>query len=147
MPPSWSCLLPSTWPAPLSFPGGSDGSESCLQCRRPGFDPWVGKIPWRRERLPTPVFWPEEFHGQSMRLQRVGHNRGIFIFTFHWYSIIGDIFMFFIFYFYFCLCVFWLFCKRKNKKSTVSVLQKKHAYAFHTIYILLMFVLIKQSCF
>ena len=26
-----------------------------LQCRRPGFDPWVGKIPWKRERLPTPV--------------------------------------------------------------------------------------------
>ena len=23
----------------------------------------VGKIPWRRERLPTPVFWPREFHG------------------------------------------------------------------------------------
>ena len=22
----------------------------------------VGKIPWRKERLPTPVFWPEEFH-------------------------------------------------------------------------------------
>ena len=35
----------------------------CLQCERPGFDPWVGKIPWRRERLPTPVFWPGEFHG------------------------------------------------------------------------------------
>ena len=30
---------------------------------RPGFDPWAGKIPWRRERLPTPVFWPGEFHG------------------------------------------------------------------------------------
>ena len=29
----------------------------------PGFDPWFGKIPWRREQLPTPVFWPEEFHG------------------------------------------------------------------------------------
>ena len=28
-----------------------------------GFDPWVGKIPWRRERLPTPVFWPREFQG------------------------------------------------------------------------------------
>ena len=28
-----------------------------------GFDPWVGKIPWRRERLPTPVFWPGEFQG------------------------------------------------------------------------------------
>ena len=26
-----------------------------LQCRRPEFDPWVGKIPQRRERLPTPV--------------------------------------------------------------------------------------------
>ena len=29
-----------------------------------GFDPWVGKIPWRREWLPTPVFLPQEFHGQ-----------------------------------------------------------------------------------
>ena len=34
-----------------------------LQWGRPGFDPWVGKIPWRRERLPTPVFWPGESHG------------------------------------------------------------------------------------
>ena len=34
-----------------------------LQCGRPGFDPWVGKIPWRRERLPVPVFWPGEFRG------------------------------------------------------------------------------------
>ena len=33
-----------------------------MQCWRLGFDPWVGKIPWRRERLPTPVFWPGEFH-------------------------------------------------------------------------------------
>ena len=30
--------------------------------RELGFDPWVGKIPWRRERLSTPVFWPGEFH-------------------------------------------------------------------------------------
>ena len=28
----------------------------CLRCRRPGFHPWVGKIPWRRQWLPTPVF-------------------------------------------------------------------------------------------
>ena len=27
-----------------------------LQCRRPPFDSWVGKIPWRRDRLPTPEF-------------------------------------------------------------------------------------------
>ena len=26
-------------------------------------DSWVGKVPWRRERLPTAVFWPGEFHG------------------------------------------------------------------------------------
>ena len=37
-----------------------------LQHWCPGFDPWVGKIPWRRERLPTPVFWPGEFHGLYM---------------------------------------------------------------------------------
>ena len=43
---------------------GSDCKESDCQCRIPGFDPWVGKIPWRREQLPTPVFWPGEFHGQ-----------------------------------------------------------------------------------
>ena len=36
----------------------------CLQCRRPGFDPWVRKIPWRREWQPAPVFLPGEFHGQ-----------------------------------------------------------------------------------
>ena len=37
-----------------------------LLCRRPRFDPWVGKIPWRREWLPTPtpVILPGEFHGQ-----------------------------------------------------------------------------------
>ena len=34
-----------------------------LQCGRPGFDPRVGKIPWRREQLPTPVFWFGEFYG------------------------------------------------------------------------------------
>ena len=39
-------------------------SRICLQCRRPGSDPWVGKIPWRRDWPPTPVFFPGEFHGQ-----------------------------------------------------------------------------------
>ena len=36
----------------------------CLQSRRPGFDPWVGKIPWRRAWQPTPGFLPGESHGQ-----------------------------------------------------------------------------------
>ena len=38
-----------------------------LQCKRHerhGFDLCVGKVPWKREWLPTPVFWPGEFHGQ-----------------------------------------------------------------------------------
>ena len=36
-----------------------------LQCRRPRFDPWVRKIPRRREWLPTLVFLPGESRGQS----------------------------------------------------------------------------------
>ena len=36
----------------------------CLQCRRLRFNPWIGKIPWRREWQPTPVFLPGEFHGK-----------------------------------------------------------------------------------
>ena len=35
----------------------------CLQCRRPGFNPWVEKISWRRTWQPTPVFLPEKSHG------------------------------------------------------------------------------------
>ena len=35
-----------------------------MQCRRPGFDPWVRKILWRREWQPTLVFLPEKSHGQ-----------------------------------------------------------------------------------
>ena len=37
--------------------------KSLPAMRRTTFDPWVGKITWRRERPPTPVFWPGEFHG------------------------------------------------------------------------------------
>ena len=47
----------------------------------PGFNPWVGEIPWRRKWQPTPVFLPGESHGhrslaglQSMGSQRVGHD-------------------------------------------------------------------------
>ena len=52
-----------------------------MQETREGFDPWVGKIPWRRAARYTPVFlpgespWTEEPGGlQSMELQRVRHN-------------------------------------------------------------------------
>ena len=36
----------------------------CLQCRRPRFDSWVGKILWSRKWQPTPVFFRGESHGQ-----------------------------------------------------------------------------------
>ena len=56
---------------------GSDNKRICLQSGRPRFDFWVRKILWGREWLPTPVFLPEEFHGQrlqAMGSQRVGYN-------------------------------------------------------------------------
>ena len=40
------------------------GKESICQGRRLGFEPWVGKIPWRRKRQPTPIFLPGKSHGQ-----------------------------------------------------------------------------------
>ena len=48
----------------MDFPGGACVEESACQCRRhksPGFDPWVGKIPWRRAWQLTPVFLFGEF--------------------------------------------------------------------------------------
>ena len=48
----------------MGFPGGSDGKETACNAREHEFDPWVGTIPWRREWLATPIFWPGEFLGQ-----------------------------------------------------------------------------------
>ena len=49
------------------FPGGSSGKEPACQCRRYkscGFDPQVGKIPWRRKWQSTPIFLPGKSYGQ-----------------------------------------------------------------------------------
>ena len=40
----------------MGFPGSSAGKESTCSAGEPGFDSWVGKIRWKRDRLPTPVF-------------------------------------------------------------------------------------------
>jgi len=51
-----------------SFPGGASGKEpTCLHMsgKRHRFDPWVGKIPWRKGWQPTPVFVPGESHEQG----------------------------------------------------------------------------------
>ena len=48
----------------LRWLSGKEFACQCRRCRRCGFHPWVGKIPWRRERQPTLVFLPGESHGQ-----------------------------------------------------------------------------------
>ena len=60
------------------FPGGASGREPVCQGRRPKrlrFNPWVGKIPWRRAWQPTPVFSPGEsipWTEEPSRLQSIG---------------------------------------------------------------------------
>ena len=48
----------------MDFLGGSNGKIIYLQCGRPRFDPWVGKIRWRRKWQSTPVPLPGKSHGQ-----------------------------------------------------------------------------------
>ena len=43
--------------------GSTAGKESTCGSGGLGLIPWVGKIPWRKDGVPTPVFWPGEFHG------------------------------------------------------------------------------------
>ena len=48
----------------IRLPWWLSGKESACQCRRCRFDPWVGKISWRRKWQPTPVFLPGKSQGQ-----------------------------------------------------------------------------------
>ena len=48
----------------MDFPGGADGKASVYDAGRPRFDPWVGKIPWRRKWQSTPALLPGKSHGQ-----------------------------------------------------------------------------------
>ena len=48
----------------MGLPGGSESKESACNTGDLGSIPGLGRFPWRRERLPTPVFLPAEFHGQ-----------------------------------------------------------------------------------
>ena len=63
------CLLLQhklVYPNQYRFPGGFSWlrwQRNCLQCRRPGFNSWGGKISWRRKWQPVPVFLLGEFHG------------------------------------------------------------------------------------
>ena len=46
------------------LPWWLSGKESACQCGRCEFNRWVGKMPWRRKRQPTPVFLPGKSHRQ-----------------------------------------------------------------------------------
>ena len=62
--PFGSALKGAAWKQRHSgFPCGSAGKESACNVGDLGSIPGLGRFPWRREWLPTPVFWPGEFHG------------------------------------------------------------------------------------
>ena len=74
----------------------------CLpECRRPGFDSWVGEILWRRKWQPTPVFLPGESHGQrslagysppGSKESQLRHKRDtIDRFHFHFFTFTNDL--------------------------------------------------------
>ena len=50
------CVALFIFAEPFRLPCWLSWNRICLQCERPWFDSWVGKIRWRRDRLPTPVF-------------------------------------------------------------------------------------------
>ena len=85
VPPTQSCLDPCVFFLLLLQQIGLlrwlSGKEFACLFRRLGFDPWVGKIPWRRAWQPTPVFLPGESHGpeepgglQSMGSHKAQHS-------------------------------------------------------------------------
>ena len=79
-PPQWAAPLIHTYISPLVFAFKPVYLRTSL-CRRPGFNPWVGKIPWRRKWQLNPgildcrIPWREEpGRLQSMGFQRVRHD-------------------------------------------------------------------------
>ena len=69
---SWGCKESDTieW---LNWTEWLSWHRIPLQCGRPGFNPWVGETPWRREQLPIPVSWPRE--NMDCIVHEVGKSR------------------------------------------------------------------------
>ena len=82
----WCC---EHWPRHLMWPDRLPWwprwKRIFLQCRRPGFDPWVGKIPWKRKREPTPVFSPGEQYCLAGYCPWSGKERVILLFLYELY--------------------------------------------------------------
>ena len=67
---------------------------SVYQCGRPGFDSWVGKIPWLSKWKPTPVLFPRKSYGRRSLVQVTVHGvaksrtrLSDFTFTFHFHAL------------------------------------------------------------
>ena len=86
----WVLLNCSSGPKPLQpcfwlwsvtsclIPGGTGSKEPACQCRSPErcrFDPWIGKIHWRRAWQPSSVILPGEVHGQRSLAAPLGSHR------------------------------------------------------------------------
>ena len=66
----WQEYTEELYKKDLHDPDNHDGvitylEPDILECGRPGFNPWVRKMPWRNKWQPTPVFLPGKFHGQT----------------------------------------------------------------------------------
>ena len=59
---------------PLELLWWFSDKESTCQCRRCSFDPWVGKIRWKKKCQPTPVFLPGKSHGQKSWVGYIVHG-------------------------------------------------------------------------
>ena len=71
----WATFTSLHFPLILDFIGDTGAEENAKEsacqfrkCKRHGFDPWVGKIPWFKEWKPTPVFLAGKFHRQRSRV-------------------------------------------------------------------------------
>ena len=63
----------------------------CLQCRIPRFNPWAGKIPWRREWQPTPVFLLGKFYEQRSLVDYKEPNMTEILTNTFTFSILADV--------------------------------------------------------
>ena len=92
----------------MSFPGGSNREEFACNAGETGFDPWVGKMPWRRKWLLIPVFFLGEFHGQRSLVgySPWGHIESDMTerLTLNTWQLYGYAIYLFIYYVHICMC-------------------------------------------
>ena len=84
----------------VGFPGDSDGKRIHLQCQRPGFHPWVGKMPWRRELTSFPsirvfsnesvlrIRWPK-YWSFSFSISSATEYSGLISFRTDWFELLA----------------------------------------------------------